>query len=138
MTARSVTFLVLPIWVQVWGLPFDLINEEVAWDISKGLGHVVEVDNKTFSSEQARFVGIHVEIPLHKPIRQGGYVLSLEGDRVRVGFKYERMVGLCYQCGLFSHDAKECPTPRDQQLTKNPYGEWLKAGQRKSGKTTDR
>ena len=100
MTARSVTFLVLPIWVQVWGLPFDLINEEVAWDISKGLGHVVEVDNKTFSSEQAHFVRIHVEIPLHKPIRRGGHVLNPEGDQVRVGFQYERMVGLCYQCGF--------------------------------------
>ena len=114
MTARSVTFSVLPIWVQVWGLPFDLINEEAAWDIGKGLGHVVEVDNKTFSLEQACFIRIRVEIPLHKPIRWGGYVLSPEGDRVRVGFKYERMVGLCYQCGLFGHDAKQCPTPRDQ------------------------
>nr|POE51941.1 uncharacterized protein CFP56_75213 [Quercus suber] len=138
MTARSVTFSVLPIWVQVWGLPFDLINEEAAWDIGKGLGHVVEVDNKTFSSEQARFIRIRVEILLHKPIRRGGYVLSPEGDRVRVGFKYERMVGLCYQCGLFGHDAKECPNPKDQQLTENPYGEWLKAGQRKSGETPDR
>ena len=111
---------------------------EAAWDIGKGLGYVVEVDNKTFSSEQARFIRIRVEIPLHKPIRRGGYVLSPEGDRVRVGFKYERMVGLCYQCGLFGHDAKECPTPRDQQLTENPYGEWLKVGQRKSGDIPDR
>uniref|UniRef100_A0A7N2LH75 Pentatricopeptide repeat-containing protein n=1 Tax=Quercus lobata TaxID=97700 RepID=A0A7N2LH75_QUELO len=67
------------------------INEEAAWDIGKGLGHVVEVYNKTFSSEQARFIRIRVEIPLHKPIRRGGYVLNPERDRVRVGFKYERM-----------------------------------------------
>ena len=112
MTERLVTFSMLLIWVQVWGLPFDLINEEAAWDIGKGLGHVVEVDNKTFLSKQARFIQICVEIPLHKPIWRGGYVLSPEGDRVRVGFKYERTVGLCYQCGLFGHDAKEFPTLR--------------------------
>ena len=44
MTARSVSFSVISIWVQVWGLPFDLINEEAGMDIRKGLGHVVEVD----------------------------------------------------------------------------------------------
>jgi len=29
MMARLVTFTGLPIWVQIWGLPFDLINAEV-------------------------------------------------------------------------------------------------------------
>ena len=81
--------------MQIWGLPFDLINDEVAWDIGKGLGRVIEVDSKTFTSEQARFIRIRVEIPLDKPIRRGGCVASPEGDRVRVGFKYERLVGLC-------------------------------------------
>ena len=109
LTANSVTFTTLPIWVQVWGLPFDLINEETGWDIGRGLGNVVEVDNKTFSSDQARFIRIRIEIPLDKPIRRGGWVANPEGDQVRIGFKYERLVGLCYQCGKFGHDAKDCP-----------------------------
>ena len=58
MTANSVTFSTLPIWVQVWSLPFDLINEEAGWEIGKGLGHVYKVDNKTFLSDQARFIKI--------------------------------------------------------------------------------
>lgn len=28
MTARMVTFNSIPLWVQVWGLPFDLISKE--------------------------------------------------------------------------------------------------------------
>ncbi|KAL0005149.1 hypothetical protein SO802_012710 [Lithocarpus litseifolius] len=51
MTATSVTFSLLPTWVQVWGLPLDLINEEAGWKIGKGFGHIVEVDNKNFSSD---------------------------------------------------------------------------------------
>ena len=56
MTANSVHFNAIPTWVQVWGLPFDLLSEEVGRDIGNGLGKVVEVDLKAFSSDQARFI----------------------------------------------------------------------------------
>ena len=69
LTARTVVFKSLPMWVQVWGLPFDLILEEASRDIGSGLGTVIEIDNKAFSSEQARFVRVRVEIPLDKPLR---------------------------------------------------------------------
>lgn len=71
MIATSVTFSILPIWVQLWGLPFDLINEEAGWEIGKGLGYVVEVDNKTFISDQARFIRIRVELPLKNHFGEG-------------------------------------------------------------------
>uniref|UniRef100_A0A7N2LVW3 DUF4283 domain-containing protein n=1 Tax=Quercus lobata TaxID=97700 RepID=A0A7N2LVW3_QUELO len=64
MTARSVTFTHMPIWVQVWGLPFDLITEEAAHDIGQGLGKVIEVDCKALKTDQARFLRIKVEVPL--------------------------------------------------------------------------
>ena len=56
MTVNSVRFNSIPMWVQVWGLPFDLLSEEVGRDIGNGLGKVVEVDLKAFSSDQARFL----------------------------------------------------------------------------------
>ena len=69
MTARTVAFNSIPMWVQVWGLPFDLISKEASKDIESGLGKVIEIDNKAFSSEQARFVRVRVEIPLDKPLQ---------------------------------------------------------------------
>ncbi|KAK7828141.1 uncharacterized protein LOC112024263 [Quercus suber] len=80
MTAGMVMFNSIPLWVQVWGLPFDLISEEATRDIGEGLGIVVEVDNKAFSSEQARFVRVRVKIPLDKPLRQSGVVANPEGN----------------------------------------------------------
>ncbi|XP_075670080.1 uncharacterized protein LOC142639827 [Castanea sativa] len=128
MTANSVTFSTLPIWVQVWGLPFHLFNEEAGWEIGKSLGHVYEVDDKTFVSDQARFIRIRVGISLEKPIRRGGWVANPEGDKVRVGFKYERLVGVCYQCGKFGHEVKDCSEQGTSQQVGKPYGDWLKAG----------
>ena len=128
MTATSVRFSSMPMWVQVWGLPFDLLVEEVGRDIGSGLGEVLEVDLKAFSSDQARFIRVRVELPLDKTLRRGGVVVSPEGDKVCIGFKYERLVGLCYQCGRIGHEVKECSVPRDQKQGCFPNGEWLKAG----------
>lgn len=130
LTANSLTFTTLPIWVQVWGLPFYLINEEAGWDISKGWGNVVGVDNKTFSSDQARFIIIWIKIPQDKPIWREGWVANPKGDQVRIGFNYERLFGLCYQCGRFSHEAKDYPDQRNGSHTDRPCGEWLKVGYR--------
>ena len=39
-------------WVQVWGLPFDLFSEEVGQDIGLELGQVVEVDYEGLDSSR--------------------------------------------------------------------------------------
>lgn len=62
----------------MWGLPFDPINEEVGSDIGRSIGELVEVDYKAFSSDQSRFLWIRVEVPLDKPLRRGGPVISLK------------------------------------------------------------
>ena len=67
--SSSLTFSDVPIWTQVWGLPFDLINEEAGLDTERGLGQEVEVDKKTFLLNQATFSRVRVAIPLDKPIQ---------------------------------------------------------------------
>ena len=128
--AFSVNFQYVPIWVQVWGLPFNLINEKAGRDIGKGIGRVIEVDCKTIASDQARFLRIRVEMPIDKPIRCSAPVISLEGDQVWVAFQYERLQGLCFHCSLLGHESKSCIVRlRDGEET--PYGEWLRASFRR-------
>ena len=82
-------------------------------EIGSGLGEVLEVDLKVFSSDQAHFIKVRVELPLDKPLRRGGVVASPNGDKVCIGFKYECLVGLCYLFGRIDHEFKDCSIKRD-------------------------
>lgn len=131
MSAQNITFPSISLWVQVWGLPFDLLNEEATKDIGSRLGRVVGIDQTALFSNQARFLRVRVEIPLNQLLRRRGPVVSLEGERSWVEFKYERINRLCFLCGRLRHETKTCNLPKPCTTDgEQPYGEWLKAGGR--------
>nr|XP_023888271.1 uncharacterized protein LOC112000387 [Quercus suber]POE66435.1 uncharacterized protein CFP56_29282 [Quercus suber] len=130
MLVRNVKFTKQPFWIQVWGLPFDLINEEAGNDIGRSIGELVEVDCKAFTLEQSRFLRIRVEVPLNKPLRRGVPVINPEGEEIKVAFWYERLVGWCFNYGQIGHEQGDCPLPVSVEQDERPYGEWLKAGYR--------
>lgn len=90
------------------------------------------MDAKAIASEQVRFLRIRVDIPLSKPLQRGALVISPEGDKTWVAFKYERIVGLCYLCGHLGHEVKFCPHhgSNSSNIETATYGDWLKAGDR--------
>ena len=62
-----------------------------------------------------REIGSGLGEVLDKPLCGGGVVTSPEGDKVCIGFKYKRLVGLCYQCGRIGHEVKDCSVQRDRK-----------------------
>nr|POE60702.1 hypothetical protein CFP56_50124 [Quercus suber] len=83
MTAALVTFQTLPIWIQIWGLPFDLLTEETGRDIRNGIGKVVEIDATTFTTDQARILG-HEAKDCSTP-RASGQVKTPYGEWLKAG-----------------------------------------------------
>ena len=118
------------------GTSFHLINEEEGRDIGSGIGEVMDVDCKSISFDQARFLRICVDMLLDKPIQRGAPVISLEGDKVWVAFQYERLLRLCFNCGLLGDEAKVCKSAGYREGGESPYGDWLRAGFRKPRVTT--
>ena len=52
----------------MWGMPFNLMNEEAGKKIGSVLDKVMDVDGKAIAVEQARFLRVRIEIPLDKPL----------------------------------------------------------------------
>ena len=81
LSASNITFTHAPFWVQIWGHPFENLSEDVGKDLGNSLGRYLETDKRIWLTEQARFLRIQVEIPLNKPLRRGGNILSLDGEK---------------------------------------------------------
>jgi hypothetical protein len=82
MSSRSLIFTHCPFWMQVWGLPFDLMSEATGEKIGSKLGRYVTGDPKLGLLEQAQFLRIRVEVPINKPLRRGGWLTSPEGEKI--------------------------------------------------------
>ena len=127
MTANKIKFSHSPFWVQTWGLPFDMMTEKLGRDIGSNLGVFITANTRSWFADQAKFMRIRVNIPIDKPLRRCGTVVSLKREETCVFFCYERLLIFCYQCGVMGHDNRHCPSQRCQSNDPLQYGDWLQA-----------
>ena len=69
-----------------------------------------------------------MDILIEKPLRRGGHVANIEGEKVWVTFKYERLPTFCFDCGVMGRDNKHCHMKRDRQNGNPLYGDWVRTG----------
>ena len=135
LSLANLVFTHAPFWVQVWGLPFEHMTKEAGRDIGGKLGRVIEVDKRSWQADQAKFMRVRVDLPIEKPLRRGGYVTNMDGERCWVSFKYERLPTFCFTCGKIGHDDKHCGIEIEKQPSERQYGEWMRAGGASKGTT---
>ena len=81
LSSANLVFTHAPFWIQIWGLPFEYMTEEAGRDIRSKLGRVIEVDKRSWQADQAKFMRVRIDLPIEKPLRRGGYVTNMDGDR---------------------------------------------------------
>lgn len=48
------------------------MTEEAGREIGGKIGRVMEVDKRSWQTDQAKFVRVRVDLPIEKPLRRGG------------------------------------------------------------------
>ena len=103
LSAANIVFSHSPFWVWVWGVPFELMTEDTGWDIENGIDNFLEAD-RSWQTDQTKYMRVRAELPLDKPLRKRGYLMRMEGEKLWVTFKYERLPTMCYICERLGHD----------------------------------
>lgn len=126
LSVSNISFTHSPFWVQVWGLLFENLSEEVGRDLGNSLGRYIEIDKHSWLSKQAKFMRIWVDWPLNKPFRRGGNVVNLDGSKTWVTFKFEKLLCFLFQCGLLGHNERHYTSFPYNPDSPKQYGVWLK------------
>ena len=131
MTVGNIQMDKASLWVQVWGVPFDMISPRVAKEVGNRLGDIEKVEERKGKDDVNFFLRVRVALPITKPIRRVGFIAGSDGERRWVQFKYERLPLFCHFCGMLGHDLKHCAVhyaaEKQGGSVEYPYGEFLKA-----------
>uniref|UniRef100_A0A7N2R9S6 Uncharacterized protein n=1 Tax=Quercus lobata TaxID=97700 RepID=A0A7N2R9S6_QUELO len=55
------------------------MSQDVGEEIGSKLGKFIEVDRRSWQSDQAKFMRVRVKLEIDKPLRRGAYIASSEG-----------------------------------------------------------
>lgn len=114
-------------WVQVHGLPLEMLTNQNAEHIGKVLGNLIEVDKASiFGVALRRYLRVKVEMNIEKPLPDG-FDLERPGRIAKkILLKYERLSDFCYGCGLLGHIVQACPYHVEIPV-QSKYGPWMRA-----------
>ena len=108
MIASNVKLEYASLWVQIWGVPFDMDSSQVETKVGSRMGFVEDVERRRRHDMQNYFMRVCVALPISKPLRHGGFIVDSDGVCTWVKFKYEGLPIFCHFCGLLRHDLRHC------------------------------
>jgi hypothetical protein len=104
----------VPVWVQIYDVPWDKQNKAWGMKVGNGLGRAVEVDAPADEQDMNEFLRVHVELPYDRRL-QTQITTGVGGKPGRVtGYKlkYERVPYFFSHCGFMGHKKEVCEKKR--------------------------
>jgi hypothetical protein len=130
----SLEFHQAPIWIQLWGLPAHCKTKQMGIKIgSASMGTAVLASELYKYPKDKLIIKIKVNLEIHKPIKAGIHIGSVEDGVHWIDFRYEKLPHFCFTCGLIGHIEANCKlrdTKTDAESTnQNVLGPWLRSNQ---------
>ncbi|BFG29571.1 hypothetical protein CerSpe_158450 [Prunus speciosa] len=115
-------------WIQVHGIPLNLMSTGNAREIGEKLVTVLEVEDP-WNNGPRGFLRIHTLIDTTKPLAAGFWLPRPEGPYTWAELKYEKLSDFCFDCGRLGHIQKGCKFHPDnnEDGESAAFGDWMKA-----------
>lgn len=113
VSPQEIYFDMNPFWIQVHNLPMEFLNITNVATILKNVGTVTEIEESIVDGRILKtFIRAKVQVDVTKPLPTGCWVPRKDLPKIWVIYMYERLQGLCFNCGILGHDQRTCKTPR--------------------------
>lgn len=102
-------FLYNSFWVQVQNLPLENLIWQNAATLLKKMGDVLEIEEPVVERRVIKsFIKARVRLDISKSFPVGCWVPRVDLPKFWVIYRYERLQGICYNCGVLGHEQKQC------------------------------
>lgn len=108
MDVESYAFNFTLFWVRIFNIPLEYMDRQVAMDVGKAIGEVVDIDWRNKDGGWKEYIWLRVIIAVLKPLRRFVQFMNSEGAEFVCNIKYECLPSLCYVCGLISYSTQKC------------------------------
>lgn len=104
---EEIEFHIMQLWVQVYGLSFDMHNPDNAVQIADSIGRCRGVEPLN-TMKQRSFLRVRVDVDVSKPLSEGFWWTDASGQEKWATLKYDRLSEFCYGCGKLGHTSQTC------------------------------
>ena len=127
---EQLRFTTTKFWVQIHGLPLNMLDAKTAVEIGETIGPVSKTEHEK-DMVGGTFLRVKAEVDVTKPLCRGRKIALNDDDETWVSFKYEKLPNFCYWCGMVSHGDRECDvwlsSKGSLSLDQQGYGNWMRA-----------
>ncbi|KAJ1421140.1 Zinc knuckle CX2CX4HX4C [Sesbania bispinosa] len=123
-------FSIVPLKIQIWGLPLHCRTVQMGRKIGECMGVVRE--SEIFEvRDRGSFIKILVDFDTTKPLLPGVNIGNRVDGVLWVDFRFERLPQFCYTCGLIGHEEDTCNSDHaktnNSENAEHDFGPWLRA-----------
>ncbi|WOK96360.1 hypothetical protein Cni_G05067 [Canna indica] len=104
----------IPIWVQLPGLPFEFLHKNILPQIAVVIGQPMKYDDYTMAGTRRKFARICVMVDIKKPLEQGIWIETKRGKFFQ-SIAYENVPVICYACGRIGHREESCLAMKEKK-----------------------
>ncbi|WOL08081.1 hypothetical protein Cni_G16833 [Canna indica] len=108
------TISVVPVWIQMPGLPVEFMHVEILPQIAAVIGKPVKMDEYTMARVRGKFARVCVLLDITKPIQQGVWIDTEKGNFFQT-IAYENLPVLCFKCRKVGHKEDGCVVSRQEE-----------------------